>query len=136
VLHGHGGDCRCAPQANRSLRPRQVAPDSPPVTKAEQLYEALCLARPGGKDWPKPGSPFALSVVGVLEKELAGAKKEKKKLEIDERAKNIFNVYPNRQGGQAALKSISDSIAEDWFDFVLERTTQYATACARCSQNT
>lgn len=97
------------------------------------LYLALCRANIGGKKWPPMDSAFGRGVVACLDAEIAKEpkKRAKKEVLIDERAKNIFNVYPNRQGGQAALKAITESIAEDGFDLVLEMTTKYATACAR-----
>jgi hypothetical protein len=50
---------------------------------------------------------------------------------VDPRAEGIFKLHPNRQGGVTALKHITDCIAEDGYEFVLERTTTYANACAR-----
>lgn len=90
-------------------------------------FDALCRAR--AKELGRK-----LTYLEVMELGEAAHKdcsKERKKAAIDERAHAIFNIYPNRQGGLAALKAISDSIAEDGWEVVLERTTQYANAVAR-----
>lgn len=94
-------------------------------------YAKLAASSIGNKVWPLPCSPFGQKVIEVLDAAYKEATKERKRGEIDERAQAIFNLYPNRQGGVAALKAITESIAEDGFDFVLERTTQYANAVAR-----
>lgn len=61
------------------------------------------------------------------------AKKERQKSGIDLRARDILNVYPRREGGDAALVSISKAIAQDGFDVVLAKTSEYAQAVARWS---
>lgn len=67
--------------------------------------------------------------------EYAKALKDKKKACIDERARDIFNVYPRREGGTAALSAISKSIEMDGFEAVLAKTTEYASAVARWPKN-
>lgn len=67
----------------------------------------------------------------LIAEAVAASKKERKKAGIDERAKDILNVYPRREGGQASLVSISKAIEKDGFEAVLERTTEYASAVAR-----
>lgn len=61
------------------------------------------------------------------------ASKQRKKAQIDPHAAAILNVYPRREGGEAALLSISKAIAQDGFDAVLEKTAEYASAVARWS---
>lgn len=64
-------------------------------------------------------------------KEWESRRKAKQKTGIDERAKAIFNLYPRREGGTAALLSITKAIDEDGFELVLAKTTEYANAVAR-----
>lgn len=63
------------------------------------------------------------------------AKKERARAQIDPQAHAILNVYPRREGGEAALVSITKAIAKDGFDAVLERTSEYAQAVARWPHN-
>lgn len=67
----------------------------------------------------------------IILKEWEARRKAKQKTGIDERAKAIFNLYPRREGGSAALLSITKAIAEDGFEVVLAKTTEYANAVAR-----
>lgn len=105
--------------------------------KAESIYLRLVRERDAAKLASKPWG--MRESVAVIREELEdfrkevreAATKERKKANIDDRAQAIFNLYPNRQGGVAALKAISDSIREDGFDLVLERTTLYANSVAR-----
>ena len=57
----------------------------------------------------------------------------RKKAPIDERAAQILNVYPRRQGGDAGLAAISKALARDGFERVLSGTSEYASAVARWS---
>lgn len=94
------------------------------MTKGHQLFAALTAeAKRLNRKLTGP------EVIAVLDGQLGEPKK--KKADFDDRAQNIFNLYPNRQGGTAALKAITESIAEDGFEMVLGRTTEYANAVAR-----
>lgn len=56
--------------------------------------------------------------------------KDRKKAQADERADNIFNLYPRREGGLAARISITRAIEKFGYEHVLERTAEYAKAVA------
>lgn len=73
----------------------------------------------------------AWEIKEVLRTQYAIATKERKRAGIDPRAADVLNVYPRREGGDAALVSISKAIAQDGLETVLERTTEYASAVAR-----
>lgn len=66
-------------------------------------------------------------------REWEARRKEKKKAPIDERAQQVFNAYPRRQGGDAALIAITKAIAQDGFEAVISGTTEYSSAVARWS---
>lgn len=72
-----------------------------------------------------------LEVVDVADELHAKSIKERKKSEIDERASQILNVYPRRQGGEAGLTAITKAIVKDGFEKVLEGASEYASAVAR-----
>lgn len=61
--------------------------------------------------------------------------KERRRGEIDERAENLYRLYPRSQGGDSALSAISKAIEKDGFERVLSGTTEYASAVARWSYN-
>jgi hypothetical protein len=67
----------------------------------------------------------------LIDEAVKASKKERSKSQVDPRAGDILNVFPRREGGQAALLSISKAIARDGFDVVLDRTSEYAQAVAR-----
>ena len=71
----------------------------------------------------------------LIAEAVKASKKERKKSGIDERARDILNVYPRREGGDAALLSITKAIQKDGFEAVLEKTTEYASAVARWSHS-
>lgn len=100
------------------------------MTPAQKLYDALCAqSKALGRRLTKE------EYLGVFEREIAlivkESAKERKRAGIDERAASILNVYPRREGGDAALVSISKAIQTDGFEVVLEKTTEYASAVAR-----
>jgi hypothetical protein len=77
-----------------------------------------------------------LAVAGPLFKaEREKGTKERKRAGIDPRAKDIFNVYPRREGGEASLMAISKALEKDGFEVVLEKTSEYAQAVARWPHN-
>jgi hypothetical protein len=84
-------------------------------------------------EFPKASQPAIDRLRILIDEEGAKVAKERKRAEIDERAAQILNVYPRRQGGEAGLTAISKAIAKDGFDKVLEGTTEYASAVARWS---
>lgn len=99
---------------------------------AHQVYAALCVAKKGAPVWGEQQVKDVLR--GEYEKakgEWEAQQKARKRAAIDDRAQAIFNLYPRREGGSAALKSISRAIAEDGFELVLGKTTEYAGAVAR-----
>jgi hypothetical protein len=112
--------------------------------KAESLYLLLVSKRDAAK---LAFQPWGMrESVTVIREFLAGyevdvklaceaRRKERKKAAIDERARDILNVYPRREGGTAALQAITKAISQDGFEAVLERTTEYASAVARWAPN-
>ena len=86
-------------------------------------------------EFPKASQPALDRLCAIIEEEYAKCTKERKRSGIDERASAILNVYPRREGGEAALLSISKAIQKDGFDCVLERTAEYGQAVARWAPN-
>lgn len=67
----------------------------------------------------------------VIESVYASAIKERKRASIHENADAIFNIYPRREGGLSARAAISKAIEKHGFEFILDRTTEYANAVAK-----
>lgn len=70
-------------------------------------------------------------IIALADRQYSIATKERKKAQVDERAGQILNIYPRRQGGEAGLTAISKAIAKDGFEKVLEGASEYASAVAR-----
>lgn len=112
-----------------AARPSQV------TTPGQRLWSAFVSEKraKGGSlsadDFIRVGD----ELVSIFRQEWAREAKARKRKEapVDERAADILNVYPRREGGQAALLSITKAIAHDGFVAVLEKTTEYASAVAR-----
>lgn len=62
------------------------------------------------------------------------ATKERKKAEVLPESEQVFNAYPRRSGGEAALRAISKAIRNDGFEAVLDGTLEFAAAVARWPQ--
>lgn len=100
------------------------------MTAEEKLYDKLAAT---AQDFRRPLKRAEwLAVAGAFLKALS---KERKRADIDPRAKDIFNIYPRREGGDAALLSITKSLQHDGFEVVLSRTAEYAQAVARWAAN-
>lgn len=61
----------------------------------------------------------------------AKATKERKRAEVLPESQQVFNAYPRRSGGEAALLAISKAIRNDGFEAVLDGTLEFAAAVAR-----
>ena len=67
----------------------------------------------------------------VIDRVYLDSTKERKKASIHENADAIFNLYPRREGGLTARAAITKAIEKYGFQYIVERTTDYANAVAK-----
>jgi len=99
------------------------------MNHAHKVYQALREARPGGREWPVEGSPFALGVLAVLEREITAIVKEtakaRKRADVSTDAEQIYALYPKHVGRDDALRAITAALKKNSLEYLLDKTNQF-----------